>query len=800
MTGEKGNGSSGVQRWKRPPVSDLPTVTDGPVSTVTGGKRARLSSWKKPLCSDLVVPVDAPSSAGARQLVWHSVSLDEPMLGLVKAEGAEVNEYTKQALDPDRFTRLQASKCGCKSMCYSLFNWRQVLGICQLWHAMPPESQHHFLNAQWEGSADDHVGVEAAHRTNWFFAGQRVCFTALCGLLGVGNKTMAKKLQGVVDMRRNINDSVGMPSRPQLQANLVDMVFLELYHQCAEDLPETLHAKDVDAQISLDHNFEVEGDPQMYQRQISNITEIFSWTPEAALAQNIISLSSVDLSTVPCRHLPPGKPMGLYWQFQAWCEAVQAFAGHSSIKTPSWSVFWRMWSGKWSHVLRFRKRSQHKECNECHQFRESIQGKRKPPAEKMALACKWREHLRAQYHDRLIYWSLRWASRASMDVLTIILDSMDQCKTSWPQYPFHRKPACLENLERPRVVLSAVLCHGWCSNVFLSDDSLHHGASSTCELLCRSIDRVMQISERTGRPFPRHLVVQADNTTAQNKNSVVSLFLAHLASEGKFLTCTMNFLTVGHTHEDVDHYFSMLLSTVLRPHRFELPEDLAELIREKMKSFTLEKGEELFVDEVHHVRNFDQWLGKIGVSLRGCFVSRQGRLGAHSFVYKCRCHLSPREVENLPQDRAGVQGHDHDVFAMTKGRMHGASFLPPVLALPRQRVIDSALSTVPGPCRDLAEGAASQKRLATLTKLADTLEGLPHDFARSVARIREKVTLLEQGQSAETSEEAPPLVWLGRPPPERSEVPLTRNMYYEHLPDTSWQLLARFHRAPQNRE
>ncbi len=95
------------------------------------------------------------------------------------------------------------------------------------------------------------------------------------------------------------------------------------------------------------------------------------------------------------------------------------------MKTPSWSTFWRAWSDKWSYVLKFRKKSQHKECTDCFTFRESIQGKRKSPAEKMELACQWREHLRAQYHDRLIYWSLWWCSRSNMNVLCIIIDSMD---------------------------------------------------------------------------------------------------------------------------------------------------------------------------------------------------------------------------------------------------------------------------------------------------------------------------------------------------------------------------------------
>ena len=185
------------------------------------------------------------------------------------------------------------------------------------------------------------------------------------------------------------------------------------------------------------------------------------------------------------------------------------------------------------------------------------------------------------------------------------------------------------------------------------DDSLHHGASSFCELLSRSFDKVAELSQKTGRPFPQHLVVQCDNTTAQNKNHLASIFLAHLVSEGKFVTATVNFLTVGHTHEDVDHYFSVILSTVLRPNRFELPEDLAASLQEKMRPFTLKKSEELFVEIVDHVRDFDAWMKPLGVTLHGCFVSRQGRLAAHSFVYKLRCHLFANELEALPRDRLG---------------------------------------------------------------------------------------------------------------------------------------------------
>ena len=52
--------------------------------------------------------------------------------------------------------------------------------------------------------------------------------------------------------------------------------------------------------------------------------------------------------------------------------------------------------------------------------------------------------------------------------------------------------------------------------------------------------------------MPRILVIQADNTTAQTKNSKVATFLAWLVASGKFDAAVLNFLLVGHTHEDID--------------------------------------------------------------------------------------------------------------------------------------------------------------------------------------------------------------------------------------------------------
>ena len=57
--------------------------------------------------------------------------------------------------------------------------------------------------------------------------------------------------------------------------------------------------------------------------------------------------------------------------------------------------------------------------------------------------------------------------------------------------------------------------------------------------------------KRRGIAFPKHLVVQSDNTTAQAKNTDVAMFLAYLVFRYKSATTDLFFLMVGHTHEDM---------------------------------------------------------------------------------------------------------------------------------------------------------------------------------------------------------------------------------------------------------
>ena len=78
--------------------------------------------------------------------------------------------------------------------------------------------------------------------------------------------------------------------------------------------------------------------------------------------------------------------------------------------------------------------------------------------------------------------------------------------------------------------------------------------------------------EAQGIPMPEHLWVQADNTPSQAKNSTVLEYLSVLVRRHKFRTVTLNFLQVGHTHEDIDQLFGILLAMVLRRFVIKTPQ------------------------------------------------------------------------------------------------------------------------------------------------------------------------------------------------------------------------------------
>ena len=139
----------------------------------------------------------------------------------------------------------------------------------------------------------------------------------------------------------------------------------------------------------------------------------------------------MDLATELCGSFPAGVPMrempfsnlnDVYFVFLACCETSGIHE-----KAPSRFTFARAWHENWSKILKFRFQSSHMQCQTCFELSQHTYNVWQAFADKLAWARLWKKHLREQYEDRTVYWSLRAASREfDSTILTIIIDSMDK--------------------------------------------------------------------------------------------------------------------------------------------------------------------------------------------------------------------------------------------------------------------------------------------------------------------------------------------------------------------------------------
>jgi hypothetical protein len=131
---------------------------------------------------------------------------------------------------------------------------------------------------------------------------------------------------------------------------------------------------------------------------------------------------------------------------------------------------------------------------------------------------------------------------------------------------------------------------------------------------------------------------------AQTKNQYAATFCSQLVGMGKFCTLTMNFLMVGHTHEDIDQLFAMICQYVIRRHRWQTPEEFQRLVREALSDRIAEKDEVLVVQGLRCIRDYCTWLELQKVEMHGCWGNRDGFEAPHSFAFKERRDLKVGEL------------------------------------------------------------------------------------------------------------------------------------------------------------
>lgn len=280
---------------------------------------------------------------------------------------------------------------------------------------------------------------------------------------------------------------------------------------------------------------------------------------------------------------------------------------------------------------------------------------------------------------------------------------------------------------------------------------------------------------------------------AQAKNSEVSRFLAVLVSKCHFKTCSLNFLTVGHTHEDVDQLFGILFALVLRRICFQRPVELRDAISIAMAAVVSGRGEILGVFLLTHIRDFKTWMKPLGIKLTNAFMTRGNIQAPHSFTYKMRMDLTPDEHRSLQRSAVMFDwdADDWDVYCVVKKWMHSEALSQcPILILPKERLHRLPCPGPGGSC--YKKGALSEQRCKDLYDYADALVSFTRawDTKFSYHRAAQDLRLLADGRDAEVA----PSGWLEAPGMARA-LPVqiaSNNPYFGHLPDVSWPLLVKF--------
>ena len=162
------------------------------------------------------------------------------------------------------------------------------------------------------------------------------------------------------------------------------------------------------------------------------------------------------------------------------------FAEGRQTDPASSSYFFSTFKRSWSHVLKFRGKSQHAKCDDCHHLRKMLRDA-DSEAGKRAARSTFQEHIQAVMRDRRV--DARLASQGPAGygtprLLHMRVDGMDQSKYAVPRW---EKTKSTENLYRPRLGVTGVFCEGLFEQYVLNDPRRAKGANMQATLITQGL-------------------------------------------------------------------------------------------------------------------------------------------------------------------------------------------------------------------------------------------------------------------------------------------------------------------------
>ena len=469
------------------------------------------------------------------------------------------------------------------------------------------------------------------------FLGKPVCVRALSRLLAIGTSTLHK-------MRRGEEVFAGRPARPkhpvfefcldgELQAKWhAVVVFLwRIYHSSAEFLPNhfKLPAAECEAPFPDEGGDDSAEDfSQRYVSKVLNELDVYS-------ADMNVMLLGPGNPDAPKRFLQHSTRTELFFEYVAYAEA-------SGEQAASYSTFLRvanavMKLGMRGGQLAYRKAGDHAQCDICWQLKQEIR-QAKDRKERESRHKAYVKHVLSQWLDRQCYWQHRSTSHASFQemmgtkmmnasihasAITLIQDGMDQAKFRVPRLnPQLRASKLSQRLYRPVLHILCSWAHGSQMTFFVSHEDQPKDSVTTMEAMSRMLS---DLANQHGT-LPLTLHIQHDGTPREAKNQFFTAYLLLLAALQVFRQTTISFLRPGHSHEDIDQFFSQV-AAMMSHSSFSTPDELLELLNGTCQSDNPGHAARLKKQKLQKIRasacmldqaaDWKSWIAVAGMKLKG---------------------------------------------------------------------------------------------------------------------------------------------------------------------------------------
>lgn len=253
--------------------------------------------------------------------------------------------------------------------------------------------------------------------------------------------------------------------------------------------------------------------------------------------------------------------------------------------------------------MKFRAVSSHAACTECIKHKSVIQSLTHHLLARRTQQDLYYKHLEAQFADRAVYWASRSDSRSKPDCLTIICDGMDQAKCAIPRHPL-LKAKLFDGMQKPRLHLSAAICHGKFLALFLGEADMPKDANSSMEAVCCAL----QLASASTDLSQCDVTIQCDNTSRELKNGHTLRLCAALVSNGTVRSMRVSCLRTGHSHEDVDQCFGQIAYKLSKVRSILSSEELLQVITRVCRELERPHERDRHVFKLDQCRDWRPWL------------------------------------------------------------------------------------------------------------------------------------------------------------------------------------------------